>query len=77
MPEFGKNDFLLTSAGRIDKQKACGGVAQSVEQRTENPRVPSSILGPATTYFIGLAQMSWPFFIPLYEKCSTITPPSM
>lgn len=28
----------------------CGGVAQSVEQWTENPRVPSSILGPATTY---------------------------
>ena len=23
-----------------------------VEQRTENPRVPSSILGPATTYAI-------------------------
>ncbi len=28
---------------------ASGGVAQSVEQWTENPRVPSSILGPATT----------------------------
>jgi hypothetical protein len=27
---------------------ASGGVAQSVEQWTENPRVPSSILGPAT-----------------------------
>jgi hypothetical protein len=67
MPEFGKNDFLLTSAGRIDKQKACGGVAQSVEQRTENPRVPSSILGPATNYFIGLAQMGWPFLF-LYTE---------
>lgn len=27
---------------------APGQVAQVVEQRTENPRVPSSILGPAT-----------------------------
>ena len=26
-----------------------GRIAQSVEQRTENPCVPSSILGPATT----------------------------
>ena len=28
-----------------------GRIAQSVEQRTENPRVPSSILGPATIFF--------------------------
>ncbi len=27
----------------------CDEVAQSVEQRTENPRVPSSILGLGTT----------------------------
>ena len=27
-----------------------GQVAQSVEQRTENPRVPSSILGLAISY---------------------------
>ena len=26
-----------------------GGIAQLVEQRTENPRVPGSIPGPATT----------------------------
>ena len=28
-----------------------GRIAQLVEQRTENPCVPSSILGPATTIF--------------------------
>jgi hypothetical protein len=28
----------------------CGWIAQSVEQRTENPRVPGSIPGPATNY---------------------------
>jgi hypothetical protein len=48
---FGKEDFLLTSESRRDKEKRWGGVAQSVEQRTENPRVPSSILGPATNDF--------------------------
>ena len=29
-----------------------GRIAQSVEQGTENPRVPSSILGPATIFFL-------------------------
>ena len=29
-----------------------GRIAQSVEQGTENPRVPSSILGPATIFFV-------------------------
>ena len=33
---------LSTNSGRL---------AQSVEQGTENPRVPSSILGPATIFF--------------------------
>ena len=32
----------------MDKEEACGGVAQSVEQRTENPRVDGSIPPPAT-----------------------------
>ncbi len=32
-----------------------GSLAQSVEQRTENPRVPSSILGGATIYYVGIA----------------------
>ncbi len=27
-----------------------GGIAQLVEQRTENPRVPGSIPGPATIF---------------------------
>jgi hypothetical protein len=31
--------------------------------RAENPRVPSSILGPATPDFKGLAQMELTFFI--------------
>ena len=34
----------------MDKQEACGGVAQSVEQRTENPRVDGSIPPPATRF---------------------------
>ena len=33
--------YYITSGGRL---------AQSVEQGTENPRVPSSILGPATIF---------------------------
>ena len=36
-----ENARVLTKSGRI---------AQSVEQGTENPRVPSSILGPATIF---------------------------
>ena len=32
------------------RKLSSGGVAQSVEQGTENPRVPSSILGPATIF---------------------------
>ena len=47
----------------------CGRLAQSVEQGTENPRVPSSILGPATIF------LSWcrmvtrhsAFFVPVFE----------
>ena len=35
----------------IIKQTKCGGIAQSVEQRTENPCVPGSIPGPATIFF--------------------------
>ncbi len=34
----------------MDKEEACGGVAQSVEQRTENPRVDGSIPPPATRF---------------------------
>jgi hypothetical protein len=32
------------------KKHTLGRVAQSVEQRIENPRVASSILAPATSY---------------------------
>ena len=38
-----KRDILCNISG--------GRLAQSVEQGTENPRVPSSILGPATIFF--------------------------
>ena len=34
-----------------EKRQTSGRIAQSVEQGTENPRVPSSILGPATIFF--------------------------
>ena len=37
-----KGDILYNISG--------GRLAQSVEQGTENPRVPSSILGPATIF---------------------------
>ncbi len=35
----------------------CGRIAQMVEQRTENPRVPSSILG-LTTIFLFYIRLS-------------------
>lgn len=38
-----------------------GRIAQLVEQWTENPRVPSSILGPATFVFDGDAVKPGPF----------------
>ncbi len=40
------------------------GLAQSVEQRTENPRVPGSIPGPGTFKIKGLGDSGLaPFFI--------------
>jgi hypothetical protein len=46
----------------MDKEKACGGVAQSVEQRTENPRVDGSIPPPATKKIKGVSQNLTPSF---------------
>ena len=47
---FGKIVDLLKRNRYYDiSQTGSGSLAQSVEQRTENPRVPSSILGGATT----------------------------
>ena len=40
-----------TPVTRSKLSTKCGRLAQSVEQGTENPRVPSSILGPATIFF--------------------------
>lgn len=39
---------LQTFTDGLLQQKQYGRVAQSVEQRIENPRVASSILAPAT-----------------------------
>ncbi len=39
-----------TPVTRSKLSTKCGRLAQSVEQGTENPRVPSSILGPATIF---------------------------
>ena len=41
----------LTVAARWDKMFWLAEVAQLVEQRTENPRVPSSILGLGTVSY--------------------------
>ena len=38
-----------------------GRIAQSVEQGTENPCVPSSILGPATIFFVYASPRDWLF----------------
>ncbi len=43
------NRRLLDTTLTNGYNKFCAEVAQSVEQRTENPRVPSSILGLGTT----------------------------
>ena len=41
-----------------------GRIAQSVEQGTENPRVPSSILGPATIFCTHARWISTGLFLP-------------
>ncbi len=41
---------------------AIGAIAQSVEQRIENPCVPSSILGPATIFKIPQTNV-WGIFL--------------
>ena len=55
--------FFLTAPG--DSAIKCtffAQIAQSVEQRTENPRVGSSILSLGTRKFKGLAETADPFF---------------
>ncbi len=48
-----RNKPLPNGGGAVDILGASGGrIAQSVEQRTENPCVPGSIPGPATTFRI-------------------------
>ncbi len=48
-----------------------GRIAQSVEQGTENPRVPSSILGPATI-FLPLCRTDTPFGFFILLFCALI-----
>jgi hypothetical protein len=45
-----------SGAGVVEYQTSVGRIAQLVEQRTENPCVPGSIPGPATTFnpFVGV-----------------------
>ena len=59
--------FCLTGFRKVIifmRQLRRGALAQSVEQRTENPCVPSSILGGATKKNKQLGQLfSWPFLL--------------
>ena len=48
------NEHLLTSKQQVQR---VARIAQSVEQRIENPRVGSSILSPGTTYSKRLTEM--------------------
>ena len=42
-------NVIVSGSTPVTRSK-CGSLAQSVEQGTENPRVPSSILGAATIF---------------------------
>ena len=45
---------MRRGSGRaVDPVQKNSRVSSVVEQWTENPRVPSSILGPGTSYFYG------------------------
>ena len=48
---FSKYGVCYRTLLKISKSNTSGGVAQSVEQRTENPCVPGSIPGLATIFF--------------------------
>ncbi len=50
---------MLQTADRTNDAE----IAQSVEQRTENPRVPSSILGLGTNNIRGLQDSLQPLFV--------------
>ena len=50
------NEPLLDTPLANGYNISCAEVAQSVEQRTENPRVPSSILGLGTKLKAEVAQ---------------------
>ena len=53
---------LLKMEGLAQQNRFFAEVAQSVEQRTENPRVGSSILSLGTNEIKGLAKLAKPFF---------------
>ena len=48
----------------------CGRVAQSVEQGTENPRVTSSILVPATIFCVYASPRDWLFCFHPHDSTS-------
>ena len=57
------NKLLEVAFIASDTDDSDAEIAQSVEQRTENPRVPSSILGLGTSKNKGLGQkLLTPFF---------------
>ena len=45
-------NVIVAGSTPVTRSILCGRLAQSVEQGTENPRVPSSILGPATIFVL-------------------------
>ena len=57
------------SGGKTSLNSSGGRIAQSVEQGTENPRVPSSILGPATIFlpWCRMVTRHSAFFVPVFE----------
>ena len=65
MPAIFNLNFGLTLSGgfRYTSHSPIAQVAQSVEQRTENPRVGSSILSLGTRKIKGPRFSAWPFFI--------------
>ena len=73
-----KNRFFLTL--RLDKPASAvfiieltgGRIAQSVEQGTENPCVPSSILGPATIFVVYASPRDWLFCFHPHDPTSKV-----
>jgi hypothetical protein len=61
------NEHLPTGKQQVQRDAR---IAQSVEQRIENPRVGSSILSPGTIYSKKPVLKSTGFFVPDVQECS-------